>query len=54
MSRTISVDSPAAVGGHVKVEDVDGIAHVSINDEVTNIAGKGSVKSDSADGDGES
>lgn len=35
-------------GGHVTVQDLDGVAQVSITDEVTNIAGKGSVNGDPA------
>lgn len=41
-------------GGHVTVEDVDGVAHVSITDQVTNIAGRGSIKTDATDTDGDS
>jgi hypothetical protein len=38
-------------GGHVTVEEVDGLARVSILDEVTNIAGKGAIRIDSDNDD---
>lgn len=30
--------------GHVKVEEIDGLARVTIADEVTNIMSKGAIK----------